>query len=149
MNQIAKEIRDYWNTLSPYFTFDVETLDSLVPTLTKDETLILQKGYDACCKEAGIDKDTYLYAVHKAFNRHNDIICGYTIIEDGTVICSEKSSITELDISIETLRNCNKNCIYHVCDVEKTILPTLTLDAIADLTAAIIEYNAIHNVNIA
>lgn len=145
MNKIAKEIRDYWNEQSPYFTFDVETLDAIVPTLSEDETLILQKGRECCLKgDNQLNKDSYLYAVHKAFNRHNDVICGYTVLEGSSVICSEKSSITELDISIDTLRNCNKNCLYHVSDVEKEILPSLTLDAIADLTAAIISYNATH-----
>lgn len=148
MNQIAKEIKDYWHTQSPYLSFDAEILDAIVGTLSEDETLILQRGKKACYDAGETEWNTYLFAVNKAFNRHNDVICGYTVVEDGDVICSEKSSITELDISPTTLKNCNKNYIYHVNDIEKDILPSLSLDAIADLTAAIVEYNAIHSVQV-
>lgn len=146
MNKIAKEIKDYWFEQSPYFRLDTDVLDSIIPTLSTDETLILNRGKDVCLKSSALDRGAYLYAVNKAFNRHNDIISGYTVIEDNSVLCSEKSSITELDISIETLISCNKHCIYHVCDVEKEMLPSLPFETIADLTGAIISYNEVHGV---
>lgn len=146
MNKIAKEIKDYWFEQSHYFMLDTEVLDAIIPTLSTDETLILNKGRDACFKSSELEKAAYQYAVSKAFNRHNDVISGYTVIDGDAVLCSEKSSITELDISIETLISCNKHCIYHVCDVEKDILPSLPFEAIADLTGAIISYNEVHGV---
>lgn len=146
MNRIATEIKNYWLDQNQYFRLDSETLETVVDSLSEDDKLILGKGKEVCFKDP-TDKEMYLFAVNKAFNRHNDIIAGNTVIENGEVICSEKSSITELDISAETLWHCNRHCIYHVEDIEKDILPTLSFEAIADLTAAIISYNAIHSIN--
>lgn len=144
MNRIAKEIKEYWFKQSPYFILDSEVLDKVSRSLSADETLILEKGFDACTD--AVSKEAYTFAVHKAFNRHNDIITGSTVIDGDEILCSEKSSITELEISIGTLVDCNRHCIYHVEDVEKELLPGLSLEAIADLTAAIICYNAKHSV---
>jgi len=147
MNSIAKEIKNYWFEQSPYFMLDSEVLETITKTLSKDETLLLSRGFEDCCKDEK-SKLAYIFTVNKAFNRHNDIITGATIIEDETILCSEKSSITELDITLETLKDCNKHCIYHVEDVEKDLLPGLSLEAIADLTAAIISYNSEHSIQV-
>lgn len=145
MNSISKEIKDYWYQQSPYFSWDSEVLNGVVDSLTETERDILKQGWEAV-KSSGdaVLEETYLFTVHKAFNRHNDIICGYSYAEGGEVICTAKSSITELDISPTTLRECNKNAFYHVNDIEKKLLPTLSFEAIADVTAAILLYNEQH-----
>lgn len=147
MDSISKEIKDYWYQQSPYFLWDAETLKETVDTLTDLERDVLSFGWDALKNRPDTDSDRslYLFTVHKAFNRHNDIICQNTMVVDGEIICTAKSSITELDISPATLIECNKNAFYHVEDIEKEQLPFLSLDAIADVTAAIILYNAQHS----
>lgn len=146
MNSVAKEIKDYWTKQSASFSWDAETLDLVAKSLSPEETEVLSKGRDACFAEDGVVKERYLFAVNKAFNRHNDIICGYTgVADDGSLLVTERSSITELNIRIGTLINCNRNCVYHIRDFETTILPSMTLDAIANLTNAILEYNMTHS----
>lgn len=145
MNRIAKEIRDYWDDQLPCFQWDSEILDLVSRTLTPEETEVLTKGRDACQAAEGKTWEQYLFTITKAFNRHNDIVCHYTTVGPGeTLLCTSRSSITELNINISTLVNCNRNCVYHINDIEKTMLPRLTLESIADVTAAIIVYNAIH-----
>ena len=147
MNKLNKEVMEYWHRRNACYIFDPETLDLAVSTLTEEEKLILGKGVDTCKLDPDL-RSRFMFVANKAFNRHNDIISGYTILEDDEISCTEKSSITELQISPETLVDCNRNCIYHIADVEKTILPSLSLEAIADLTAAIILYNTEHGVPI-
>jgi hypothetical protein len=144
MNKIAQEIRNYWFTQSPFFILEPDVLDKVVQSLTDEEKKTILTGDEGKPTGDQASQDAYLFAVHKAFNRHNDIITGATTVNNGTVLCTEKACITELDISAETLKDCNKHCIYHICDVEKDILPGLSLEAIADLTAAIISYNETH-----
>ena len=50
----------------------------------------------------------------------------------------ENSSITELNIELKTLRDCNRNAVYHISDISKEILPALSFEAIADVTGAVI-----------
>lgn len=145
MNAVAKEIKEYWDRQSQHFSWDAETLDFVSQTLSKDEQDVLLKGRAWCHADGGELWDEYLFAVTKAFNRHNDIICHYTTVDDdGSIIISKRSSITELGIKVSTLVNCNRNGVYHIGDIEKTQLPRLTLESIANVTAAIIVYNREH-----
>ena len=76
------------------------------------------------------------------FNRHNDVCKGNTAIVktkgNYVVEITPQSSISELVIGPETLRDCNKADIYLIEDVNKEVLPTLSFEAIADLTSAIL-----------
>ena len=82
--------------------------------------------------------EEFIFVVTKVFNRHNDICSGVTEVKDGDVIISENSSITELNIELKTLRDCNRNAVYHISDISKEILPALSFEAIADVTGAVI-----------
>ena len=87
--------------------------------------------------------EDFLFMLNKAFNRHNDVCSGYTtVIKDETghycVELTGQSSITELNIELSTLINCNRNCVYRINDITKEALPSLQFEAIADLTGAII-----------
>lgn len=145
MNIVAKEIKDYWMRQSNSFQWDAETLDIVSKTLSPEEVAILEKGRDKCFAEGTATKERYIFVVNKAFNRHNDIICQYTTVgSDGTLHVTERSSITELDIRVSTLVNCNRNCVYHICDFEMSLLPQLTLESVADLSNAIVMYNYEH-----
>ena len=145
MNTVAKEIKDYWMRQSASFSWDAETLDLVSKTLDPEEIALLEQGRDACFAVGGETKERYIFAVNKAFNRHNDIISHYTEVDENNKLhVTARSSITELDIRVSTLINCNRNCIYHICDFETTLLPSMTLDAIADLTNAIVMYNYTH-----
>lgn len=138
MNKIAKEIRDYWSRQSQYFMWDSEVLDAIIPTLP-------QSDIDALTNDPDGKSEQYWIAVNRAFNRHNDVICGYTTIREDGALCSAKSAITELDVSYATIRECNKHGVYHIKDIEDDIPDGLSLDAAAELTAAIISYNEKHS----
>lgn len=141
MNKVAKEVRDYWLSQNGYFQLDSEILGLTVESLSEAEKMILGKGKDACRAADDRTWQEYLFVVNKAFNRHNDLITGATTIDGTDLIITKKSSISELDISLNTLITCNRACIYHIEDVDKKLLPKLSFEAIADVTAAIIEYN--------
>lgn len=138
MNTKIKAVRDYWKAKNELFSLDTEVLTACVETLTEAEDTILVKYI-----EDGIVTDDLLFLMHKVFNRHNDVCCGVTVIEeDNEVVISDSSSITELDITLATMKDCNKHYIYHILDITKEMLPTITLEAIADVTAAVLRYNA-------
>lgn len=130
----VKNVKDYWTAQSSNFQLDSEILSDCVSALTDAECAVLTTG-DAT-------DEAFVFLVNKVFNRHNDVCNGVTVISDGAVEISSESSITELEISLDTLINCNRNCIYHIADVNKEILPALTFEAIAELTAAIITCDA-------
>ena len=141
MNKIAREVRSYWFSQSPYLMWDPITLDNVIKTLSPHEMELLDKGVEDCDYT---EMDDYTFTMNRVFNRHNDIICGWTTIEDGKVVCTEKSSITELDISLSVLKDCNRHCVYHVADVEDT-MPGFSFESAVELTAAIIKYNQTHS----
>lgn len=144
MSKITKEIKDYWKKQSPYLSFDVDILDRVINTLSDEERKILTNG-DSDVKE---EHDRYLFAVTRAFNRHNDFVCGYSDVADnGDIICSEKSSISELDIDYKTLVTCNRSAIYKVADMQTELLPSMTFEASVELTAAVLKYHAQHNID--
>lgn len=140
MNKVASEVRAYWEKVSPQFIFDPEVLEDCVNSLYESELAVLSKG-SVAAKENGSDWEDYRFVMAKVFNRHNDVCGNSTVIEDGVAVISKRSCITELDISLDTLTNCNQSCIYHIEDVNKPALIGLTFEAIADVTAAIIQYD--------
>lgn len=138
MNKIARLVKEYWDKKSQYFSWDPETLDTVVSTLTDEEVETIGSS----------GPEAKSFVMRKIFNRHNDLITGGTVLTEDGILCSEKACITELNIRVETLDDCNKHCIYHIEDIEKEILPGLSLESIADLTAAIIEYNQQHSASV-
>lgn len=149
MKANAKEIKDYWGRQSPNYQWDAETLDFVVDTLSDAEREVLNMGYDVCKKCGDTTWETYILTVSKAFNRHNDLLCRYTTAdENGNLTTSLNSSITELDINVRTLTNCNRAYIYHINDFSKSLLPKLPLETIADLTTALVKYNATHDIKV-
>lgn len=144
MKKNVKEVYDYWTSKRYNFVFDSELLDACVNNLSAHETSILEKGKFACEESEALGEE-FEFLMYKIFNRHNDIACRYSSIDgNGELVISEKSSITELDISLETMRNCNESCVYHIDDIQKDILPSLTFEAIAEVTAAILTFNEEH-----
>lgn len=136
MRKEVKVVRDYWTNLSPAFSIDPIVLNESVDTLETVEREILLNGDSDTDKE---QHEEFLFVVNKVFNRHNDICSGASGVDaDGGFVCTTKSSITELNISFSTLVDCNRNAIYHINDVSKEALPTLSFEAIADVTAALI-----------
>lgn len=133
MNKLIKDVKSYWEKKSQFFILDTDILTSCIETLTDDERDILRS----------FNSDMYDFVQAKVFNRHNDISSGATALnDDNTITITEKSSITELEITPDTLTACNKGCIFHICDIDKELLPTMSFETIADLTTAIIVYNA-------
>ena len=138
MKPTVKLVNDYWKRQYPLVNLDSVTLAECVAALTLEET------GELVCWNGVTDPDAeLLFILYKVFNRHNDVCAGATeIVKDKGVYVveiSSQSSISELGISLSTLKSCNKACIYHIEDIDKTILPTLSFDAIADLTGAILQ----------
>lgn len=145
MANYTREIREYWEGKRYKFALDAELLDISLKALEPQELAILQKGRDTC-KESEALYEAWTFLAYKVFNRHNDIASRYTILDDsGELTVTEDSAITELDISLETMRNCNKSCVYKISDIKKDILPTLTFEAIAEITTAILAFNEEHS----
>lgn len=140
MRKEVKVVKEYWEEESPLYNLDSETLTECVEAMETIEKEILMNGDS---KTDTQQHEDFLFMVHKAFNRHNDVCSGYTTIirdENGKydVDLTGQSSITELNIELSTLINCNRNCVYRINDIAKEILPSLQFEAIADLTGAII-----------
>lgn len=141
MKKEIKVVRDYWKKRSEAFILDTDVLTLCIETLSDTEKAVLLNHSEDCTEHT----PEFIFVVNKVFNRHNDVCCGVTTFEEikggYRIDITVASSITELDISLETLKNCNDNYIFHIQDISKEILPTLTLEAIADVTAAVITYN--------
>ena len=139
MKKAAQEFFDYWSGKRYNYTFDSEILDICVTNLSPHELKIAEMGWEECIESEALNTQ-FVFIMNKLFNRHNDIASRYTRIEDGELVITERSSITELDISMSTLKNCNASCVFHINDVEKEILPSLTFESIAELTNAILTF---------
>lgn len=140
MNKLARAVKEFaFREFGNGIIFDSDVLDVAIKTLTPDEVETLELG------DSDTDEDqheAYTFMLWKVFNRHNDICSRYSkVISDKDIEISPKSSITELNIEYKTLCNCVDNYILRICDVDKNILPSLTLHTISDITAAIIEFN--------
>ena len=63
----------------------------------------------------------YNFVLHKVFYRHNDLCAGHSDIDDdGTVICSAQSGVTELDISMDTYDACYAAGDGYACEAGAT-----------------------------
>ncbi len=145
MRKNAREVREYWSSKHYNFVLDAELLDASIGALTPQEIKILDKGRDECMQSEALTEQ-WLFLMYKIFNRHNDLASRYsTIDENGELCITSNSAITELDISYDTMRNCNASLIYKISDVTKGALPSLTFEAIAEVTAAILNFNEEHS----
>ena len=141
MSKFEKVVRDYWSEQSNFFTLDPEVLNVCIDSLSDEERNLLVKD-----NRNQSEEELFEFLQKKIFNRHNDICDGSTTVnDDGTIVVSSRSSITELDITLSTLNACNKGCIYHICDIEKSILPSMSFETIADLSSAIIIFNTVND----
>lgn len=140
MNKLVRAVKDFALREVGGVLLDTDVLTTCISTLTPAERETLELGDSTFNKD---QHESYMFMLWKVFNRHNDI-CNRSsrVISDRDIEISSKSSITELDISYSTLVNCNDNCVFRICDIQKDLLPTLTFDTIADVTAAIITFNA-------
>lgn len=138
MKPIVKRVKDYWKRQMPLLSIDTEVMSDCVVALTMEEQARISMWNGVSEPD-----DDLSFILSKVFNRHNDVCAGTTTIASDkgnyVVEITAQSSISELNISLKTLRDCNRACIYHVEDIDKEILPTLSFEAIAELTGAIIE----------
>lgn len=138
MRPIVKRVKGYWKRRLPWLRFDTDTLSDCIEALTMEEraTLSLWDGMDSPTNEVA-------FLLSKVLNRHNDVCSGATAIVNDkgkyVVEFTSRSSISELKIQYKTLTDCNKACVYHIEDISKEILLTLSFEAIADVTGAILE----------
>lgn len=138
MRKEVKVVRDYWLSVSPLFNLDTDVLVTCINSLETVEREILLNGDSVTDDE---QHEEFNFVATKVFNRHNDVCSGATKIEGDDVLITEDSSITELNIELKTLRDCNRNAVYKIRDISKEVLPSLSFEAIADVTSAVIAIN--------
>lgn len=138
MKPEVKCVRDFWSKKVQGCTIDTDVLSDCVSALTLEERALLRL-YAGQEQEP---KAEVAFLLSKVFNRHNDVCAGRTAIVktkgNSVVEITSQSSISELAIGLDTLKNCNSAGIYLIEDVNKEVLPTLSFEAIADLTSAIL-----------
>ena len=140
MNAVVKKVRDYFTEKSNLLMIDSEQLERAVDSLKPEEYAILQSNDDP-------DYGPYDFVLHKVFYRHNDFVAGVSDLdEDGNIMCSALSAITELDISYDTYQACYDEGYIHIEDIDKDDFPSFSFEVIADLTSAIIEFSATQQV---
>ncbi|MCM1215108.1 MAG: hypothetical protein NC548_11380 [Lachnospiraceae bacterium] len=142
MKPVVKHVKDYWKRHMPLLNIDTDTMSDCVAALTMEERATI-----AAWNPFTDPNEEVAFLLSKVLNRHNDVCAGSTAIVNDkgnyVVEITAQSSISELDISLSTLRGCNRACIYHIEDIDKEILPTLSFEAIADLTSAILVADSI------
>lgn len=140
MKAITMKVRDYFLGKSNLLNIDSEMLEKAIESLTDEEYAILNSNDDPAYKP-------YNFILHKVFYRHNDLCAGHSDIDDdGEIICSAQSGVTELDISMETYEACYAAGYLHIEDIDKEDFSGFSFEVIADLTAAIIKFEAVHQV---
>lgn len=95
MKLTSEEVIEYYARMMPGLQFDKEVLDAV------------------------IDSFDYPVSMYCILCRHNDVLAGDTVIDNGMVYLSARSSITELDISNEVVVASNKGCVYRIGDIDK------------------------------
>lgn len=141
---LCKLISDYWRRQSPSIELDPQTLDWVVKSLTDEEREVLETGYGNL---GHYERKAFIFTLYKVRNRVVDIQKGVTQMgENFEVITSQDSSITELDISLDTMNNCNQCLIYKLNDIVGDYIAGLELEAIAEVTGQVIIWNALHGV---
>ena len=140
MKAITMKVRDYFLGKSNLLNIDSEMLEKAIESLTEEEYAILSSNDDPAYKP-------YDFILHKVFYRHNDLCAGHSDVdEDGSIICSAQSGVTELGISMETYEACYAAGYLHIEDIDKEDFSDFSFEVIADLTAAIIKFEAEHQV---
>lgn len=137
MRPEVKVVRDFWLKRNPYFNLDTDVLALCVESLKDDEIAVLSRS------NVGTDDDDFIFVVNKVFNRHNDVCAGATEIEKQpnryVIKITSKSCITELDLSWATIQDCNANYIYHIEDIDREALPSLSFSTLCQLCGAIVD----------
>lgn len=140
MKAITMKVRDYFLSKSNLLNIDSVMLEKAIESLSEEDYAVLNSNDDPEFKP-------YNFVLHKVFYRHNDLCAGHSDIDDdGTIICSAQSGVTELDISMDTYDACYAAGYLHIEDIDKEDFSGFSFEVIADLTAAIIKFEATHQV---
>lgn len=135
MKTVCKKVRDYFNQKSNLLNIDAQALQKAVNSLSYVEQQLIE--------HSDIEHLTAMedFIFHKAFYRQNDICAGCTDFDDeGNIILSAQSAITELEITLETYQELHELGCIEIDDVKKDEFPQLSLESLADLTAAILKF---------
>lgn len=130
MTRLATAVRDYWRGVSSLITLEPTVLQEAIDALEIYEKKLLDSHR----------KDSREFMMHKVFNRHNDICDGNTVVEFCDAIITTRSAISELDISLSTLLDCNKNGIYKIEDLTSESIKKLRPDSMREVDEALRKY---------
>lgn len=143
MNALAKSVRDYWCAGFRRTILDPEVLQICIDNLEPYEIDLLEKGV-AVCAESDALKESFDFLLKKIRNRHNDISSRCTLVDedDGTLLFSNSTCVSELQIHPDTYDECVEHSLTRIRDITKEALVLLSFNAIADVTAALVLWNA-------
>lgn len=138
MNSICKSVKEYWSRGLVTYKFDPHVLQDVIDSLNSAEAKLLTKGEEVC-EASDTLKNSFALLMKKILNRHNDVVCGATTIgEDGEITVSPRSCITELDIQLNTVTECEKVGMLRIGDVVLSKIVDMTLETVADLSVAML-----------
>ena len=112
MRPDVQAVQDFITKNVRYARLDIDVLVNVVKSLQKSERklLLVEVDDDNC--------EYYNYLMQKVFNRHNDVVAGFTKLlvcgPDVEVITSAKSNVSELAQSLaeyEALKECGFDMI--------------------------------------
>lgn len=134
MKVMLRNIKTYWTQKHNGATYDTDILRTCVESLTDKERELLHH-YDP-------KNDDFIYAVMKVVSRHDDVVAGYTSIDDNlNVHITSKSALTEINVPIETLRNCRKRNIWRICEIDKASDKAISQETMSTLLQCFAEFH--------
>lgn len=118
MKPEVKAVQDFLSVNAKYARLDIDVLVNVVKSLEDSERKLLLADIDDMDSDVG---ENYNFLMQKIFNRHNDVVAGFTkLVICGTgvnVVCSAKSNVSE--------------CAHNLVDYE--VLKEHGLDMIGDM----------------
>lgn len=145
MNDLARSVRDYWCSGRKRTVLDPVVLQTCIDNLEPYERQLLEKGV-AVCAESDSLRESFDFLLIKIRNRHYDISSQCTIVdEDGHITYTDRSCVSELEIHPNTYGELVEHSLTRIRDVTKEALVLLSLDAIADVTAALVLWYTSHD----
>lgn len=138
MNKVVKRVKDYCLKVNPSARIDAEQLERAIMSMTAGEFVVLQDTDESYY--------SFIFTATKAYNRHNDLVKGYTDIDKDCMIFTEKSSVTELYITPETYLCLQVFNWQRLEDVNPWDVQHLPIETLKELVFALKDFERLHNV---
>lgn len=102
MRPDVQAVQDFLINNVRFVRLDIDVLVNVVKSLKESERKLLLIDTEDCDSDVN---DNYTFLMQKIFNRHNDVVAGFTkLVVCGTnvnVVCSPKSNVSEFAHSLD------------------------------------------------